>query len=436
MIRSVYMKSENLKTGIRKNFITLCLLAFSGSIIYGLPYFRYYYYDAYVSAYHLTNSQMGALGSAFGLVGVISYLIGGVLADKFPAKKLLILSLIATGIGGFSHLFFTSYNALLLIYGLWGFTSLLTFWPALMKIVRMQGEDNEQSRAYGIFEGGRGVTNAVHMAIATAIFGAFQAKALPGLGLKWIIIFYSVFPIICGLIFIFILKEPEKVVAEKPKKFSVKDIIKVMQIPAVWMVVVITFTSYTFNMSFYYFTPYATNVMGKSAIFAAILTVLAQYCRPVAATGGGFLADHFGKSQLMFIGFIMMALGTGVIMTAPNFSGQMKTVIMIAACVVIYFAMYSNFGIYFSLLSEGGIPIEVSGVAIGIVSTLGYLPEVICPLAAGHTLDTYKGVQGYHIYFMGMIVLAVVGAVFCVAWAKTYGKNYKKIKNQNLEEAL
>lgn len=430
------MKNEKVKTGIRKNFLTLCILAFSGSIIYGLPYFRYYYYDAYVAAYHLTNSQMGALGSFFGIVGVISYLFGGVLADKFPAKKLLIISLIATGVGGFSHLFFTSYFALLIIYGLWGFTSLLTFWPALMKIVRMQGNDDEQSRAYGIFEGGRGITNAVHMAIATAIFGVFQAKALPAMGLKWIIIFYSIFPVICGIALTFILKEPERVIGEQTKKFSAKDIIKVMKMPAVWMVIVITFTSYTFNMSFYYFTPYATNVMGKSAIFAAILTVLAQYCRPVAATGGGFLADRFGKAQLMLIGFIMMALGTGVMMSVPNFGSQMKTIIMIVACVVIYFAMYSNFGIYFSLLSEGGIPIEVSGVAIGLVSTLGYLPEVICPLVAGHTLDAYKGVQGYHIYFSGMVVLAIVGAIFCLIWTKTYGKNHKKIANQNLKEVV
>lgn len=421
------MENKNEKIGIRKNFFKLCLLAFAGSIIYGLPYFRYYYYDAYVELYNLTNVQMGALGSAFGVVGVLSYIVGGILADRFPAKKLLIISLVATGIGGFTHLFFTNFNALFLIYGLWGFTSLLLFWPSLMKVVRMQAKDDEQSRAYGIFEGGRGVTNAVHMAIATAIFAFFQTQALPALGIKWIIIFYSVLPILCGILFIFILKEPEKVESEKPNKLSFNDVFNVLKMPAVWMVVVITFTSYTFNLSFYYFTPYATNVMGASAVFAAILTVLAQYVRPVAATGGGFLADRFGKGHIMLIGFITMALGTGVMILIPNIGGQLQTAIMIAACVAIYFAMYSNFGIYFSLLSEGGIPLEFSGVAIGVVSTLGYLPEIFAPLAAGRTLDVYPGVQGYHIYFGGMIILAIVGAVFCFIWTKTYGKKQQKI---------
>ena len=53
------LKSDSL---VKKNFFKICLLAFAGSIIYGLPYFRYYYYDAYLAAYGLNNSQMGTLG--------------------------------------------------------------------------------------------------------------------------------------------------------------------------------------------------------------------------------------------------------------------------------------------------------------------------------------------------------------------------------------
>lgn len=422
------MENKKEKTGLRKNFLTVLLLAFAGSMIYGLPYFRYYYYDAYCAAYNLTNTQIGALGSAFGIMGVVSYLVGGVLADKLPAKLLLNISLVATGLGGFLHLFFTSFNALVIIYGVWGVTSLLTFWPALMKIVRTQGNDDEQSRAYGLFEGGRGVTNAVHMAIATAVFAFFNAKALPALGLKWIIIFYSVFPIICAILFQFILKEPERVEGQKSASFSFKDILTVLKMPAVWMVVIITYTTYTFNLSFYYFTPYATNVMGESAVFAAVLTVLAQYIRPISATGGGVLADKFGKSELMLGGFIVMGLATAVMLMVPNVGASIRTTTMIIACVVLYFAMYSNFGIYFSLLSEGGVPLEISGVAIGLVSTLGYLPEVISPMLAGRTLDAYEGVQGYYIYFYYMIACAVIGSIVCIIWSKTYGKKAKETK--------
>lgn len=415
------------KTGIKKNFFTIILLSFAGSIIYGLPYFRSYYYDAYQSLYNLTNVQMGLLGSAYGLLGVFSYILGGVLADKFKAKKLLILSMIATGLGGLLHLVFTDFRALFIIYGLWGFTSLLTFWPALMKIVRIQGTEEEQSRAYGIFEGGRGVFNAAHLAVATAIFGIFEAKALPALGIKGIIIFYSVAPIVVAIIFIFILKEPETIKSDgKAEKVSWSQIVKVLKMPVVWFVVCLMFTSYVFNMSSYYFTPYASNVIGTSAVVAAVLTVLAQYARPFASTIGGFSADRFGKGEIMAVGFTLMAIGMVAVLGASKLSGSVQMVVMVIACIIIYVGMFSNFGLYFSFLTEGGVPLEVSGIAIGVASTFGYLPEVLCPLIAGKTLDVYEGAKGYYIYFTFMLVMAVVGLILSVIWSRTYGKRYKE----------
>ena len=415
------------KTGIKRNFFTIILLSFAGSIIYGLPYFRSYYYDAYQSLYNLTNVQMGLLGSAYGLLGVFSYILGGVLADKFKAKKLLILSMVATGLGGLLHLVFTDFKALFIIYGLWGFTSLLTFWPALMKIVRIQGTEEEQSRAYGIFEGGRGVFNAAHLAVATAIFGIFEAKALPALGIQGIIIFYSAAPIVVAIIFIFILKEPETIKSDgKAEKVSWSQIVQFLKMPVVWFVVCLMFTSYVFNMSSYYFTPYASNVIGTSAVVAAVLTVLAQYARPFASTIGGFSADRFGKGEIMAGGFLLMAIGMAAVLGASKLSGSFQMVVMVVACIIIYVGMFSNFGLYFSFLTEGGVPLEVSGIAIGVASTFGYLPEVICPLIAGKTLDVYEGAKGYYIYFIFMLVMAIVGLILSVIWSRTYGKRYKE----------
>lgn len=426
------MTSE--KRGIKKNFLNICLLAFAGSIIYGLPYFRSYYYDAYCAAYNLTNTQMGALGSAYGVLGLVSYFIGGVLADRFSAKKLLIFSLIATGVGGFTHLLTDNYYMLLGIYGLWGVTSLLTFWPALMKVIRTQGKDDEQSRAYGIFEGGRGIVNAAHLAIATAIFGVFEAKAAAAVGLNWIIVFYSVCPILCGILFVFLIKDPQKEdgSVEEKKRLTLKDFGRIAKLPAVWLAIFITFTTYVFNMSFYYFTPFATNIIGISAVLGAVLTVAAQYIRPVASAGGGFMGDKVGRSRMLILGFALEGIGTAALMVTGGLSGQIQGILVVAACIIVYVGMYSNFGIYFSLLSEGGVPLDLAGVAIGLVSTFGYLPEVLCPLIAGKTLDAYSGSTGYNIYFTGMIICAVIGVVLSIVWYNMYGKAaLAKAKNDN-----
>ncbi len=57
-------------------------------------------------------------------------------------------------------------------------------------------------------------------------------------------------------------------------------------------------------------------------------------------------------------------------------------------------------------------------MAIGIVSTFGYLPEVFAPVLAGDLLDKYQGVKGFHIYFSIMIAMAIMGANFCLFWIK------------------
>ena len=415
--------SKEAKVGYKKNIGTILLLSFAGSIIYGLPYFRSYYYDTYQAMYHLTNTQMGLLGSAYGVLGVFSYIIGGVLADKIKAKKLLIFSMIATGLGGLLHLFVNNFYALVVIYGLWGVTSLLTFWPALMKIVRIQATEEEQSRAYGTFEGGRGVFNAAHLAVATAIFGIFQRKAMPTLGIKGIIWFYSLAPLIVGIIFIFLLKEPETVKEDGTSStVSFKDIIRVLKMPVMWLIIIMMYTSYTFNMSSYYFTPYASNIIGVTAVIAAILTVMSQYIRPFAATLGGFSGDKFGRSHTMIVGYILMIAGVVIMDVTGKMASDSRMILVVAACVLVYAGMFINFGLYFSFISEGGIPVELGGVAIGMASTFGYLPEVLSFTIAGKLLDTYPGYQGYHLNFLYMIAMGVIGLIVAIIWTKKYGK--------------
>lgn len=425
---------------LARNWGRIILLALAGSMIYGLPYFRSYYYDAYLETYHLNNTQMGTLGAAFGVLGVLSYLAGGVLADRFSAKTLLVFSLIATGAGGFLHILFPFYQALVAIYALWGITSLLTFWPALMKIVRLQADATEQSRAYGLFEGARGVVSAAHLAIATAIFGVFAAAA-PRMGLTWIIVFYSVVPIVIGVIFIFLLKDTSSAVkadaaahgdnVAAADKFRWADVGHVLKMPAVWLVVALLFCTYMFNMSFYYFTPYATSeAIGMVAVTAAILTVLAQYIRPAASPLGGFLADKFGRAMTMAIGFATLAAGTIIVIAASSVAPEQRMIVLFVGAVIVYVAMYSNFGIYFSLLSEGGVPAKDSGIAIGIVCTVGYLPEIVAPMVAGNLLDAYPGVTGFHYLFYILIGCAVAGIVLCVIWMLTVGRKAAQLKKE------
>ena len=143
-----------------KNFLAILIVAFGGAIIYGLPYFRFDYYDVYREAYHLTNVQMGVFGSVLGVFGMISYLFGGIVADRFSTRTILTVSLLGTGIGGLVHLLPLNFPALVCLYAFWGVSSLFAFWPACVKAVRILSGSGDQGKAFGFFEGGRGVAAA------------------------------------------------------------------------------------------------------------------------------------------------------------------------------------------------------------------------------------------------------------------------------------
>lgn len=418
---------------LKRNIFRLILISIAGSIIYGLPYFRSYYYDAYLQTYHLTNAQMGVFGSIFGVMGACSYLFGGVVADIFSPRKLMTISLILTGLGGLLHLTNPSYGMLVFIYLLWGFTSLFAFWPALLKILRTLANEDEQSKAYGFMDAGRGITNAVHLAITLAIFNALSKKVSDLAGLNGVVIFYSALCIVMGILLFIILKEDKvegKAAAataeEEEEKFSLAAIGQVLKMPVVWMLALIMLCSYTMNILFYYFTPYATANLGMTAAAGAMITMLAQYVRPIACFSGGIAADKIGRANVMYGTMGIMLLATLYL----TFAGKMSSTVFIVVCIFIYFGMYAAYSLVYSMFGESGIPKRTSGTAIGLICTVGYLPEVFCPVLAGKLLDAY-GNSGYRMLFIFLAVMMVLGLIMLTV----YKKYIKSQKAKGLIEA-
>ncbi len=407
------MSSENTSK-LKQNIFTLVIITIAGAMIYGLPYFRSYFYDAYLETYNLTNTQMGMFGSIFGIFGAISYLFGGVIADMVSTRKLMSVSLILTGIGGFLHMLNPSYGMLLCIYALWGFTSLFAFWPSLIKSLREISGPDEQSKATGFMDGGRGIVYAIDGACIVAIFGYFSNKIGDAAGLDSVIVYYSSIAILLGVIVYILLgkvekrngivetKEVEK--KEKGTGLSVEEIKKLLKMPQVWMVCLILTCTYNMNMAFYYFTPYSTAKYGTVATAAAFITIAAQYVRPVAAFGGGIIADKMGRSNWLYVTFSLMAVGTFLLLIVPNMSSP----IFIIVCLVIYFGMYGGYSIAFSMLDEAGVPLALAGTAVGLVSTIGYLPEIIVPYLSGSLLDKF-GDTGYTYLFTFVFVMMIIG---------------------------
>ena len=94
------------------------------------------YYIPLMDELQINNTQLGMMGVAFGVTAALCYFPGGWLADRVSARKLLAISYILTGLGGFYFASFPSYLMCVLLHAYWGVTTSLIFWAASIKATR------------------------------------------------------------------------------------------------------------------------------------------------------------------------------------------------------------------------------------------------------------------------------------------------------------
>ena len=78
-----------------KRVIQFCCLCGAG-LMYYVPYGFSIYYDTFIEAFGVSNAQLGAIQSAYTMVSMFTYFFGGLVADKFSARKLLVFSYVGT----------------------------------------------------------------------------------------------------------------------------------------------------------------------------------------------------------------------------------------------------------------------------------------------------------------------------------------------------
>ena len=156
---------------VLRRWIIMSVLAASGGIIFLLPFLLEIYFIPMSEALQLNNTEVGSLMSAFGVTAMLSYLPGGWLADRASPRKLISLALISTGLAGLYFATFPSYVISLAIHGLWGVTITFLFWGSMIRVTRNWAPAEEQGRAFGILESGRGIAEALTATILVGVFG-------------------------------------------------------------------------------------------------------------------------------------------------------------------------------------------------------------------------------------------------------------------------
>ena len=77
----------------KKRWLLLFVICLGGGIIYILPYLQYSFYDVMQADFGISNEQMGNLMSVYGLLNLLGYLFGGIVADRISYKALIPVSI-------------------------------------------------------------------------------------------------------------------------------------------------------------------------------------------------------------------------------------------------------------------------------------------------------------------------------------------------------
>ena len=132
-------------------------LIIAGEAIFLLPFILMRVFKPIIrEAFVISDAQIGEAQALYGITAMISYFFGGFIADKFEPRKLLSLSLVLTGLGGFWMIFTPSIIGLKVLYAFWGISTILFFWASLIKATRQWGNAQNQGLSFGLLDGGRG----------------------------------------------------------------------------------------------------------------------------------------------------------------------------------------------------------------------------------------------------------------------------------------
>ena len=409
--------------GKNKRYLILLVLSLGAVAIYFLPYLRWSFYDTLVEAVGLTNAQFAATMSIYGVTAMIFYAPGGYLADKFSPRKMLAFAYTATGVLGLWYATYPSFVCQMIIFALWGGIGTAFFWSAMLKVTNSLGTEDEQGRMFGLLEGGRGVVNVLVAFAALYFYGKLGETVA---GVTGIIIATCILCFLSALLVWFIV--PDKLQGSGGDKIQLKDVGKVLKLPAVWIIALIVLSCYSVYIGSTYLTPYMTEILGVSATMAAGIAIVRTYVLQfVAGPTGGAIADKIGSiPKVIACCFILMTVALAAFCFLPATPGMaMVAVLMMMLFCIGIFAMR---GIYFAPIDECKVPKSLVGTAVGVISVIGFFPDVYMNALVGNLMDAFPGVTGYKYAFFVMLAFSVVGLVASIIL-------YRMIKKQRTMES-
>ncbi|MDM8533894.1 MFS transporter [Clostridiaceae bacterium HSG29] len=402
---------KQLKQG--NKWVKLMVLILGGGTIYKLGSMKDVFYIPMQEIMGLTHTQIGIAMSVYSVVMTMGYFVSMYVADRFSKKKLIPFSLISVGFVGFYLATFPGYTGFLISYVLLALFSEMTYWPVLLKAVRLLGNENEQGRMFGFLEAGRGLIDTITAFIALWIFVQLgEGEAGFRGGLLW----FSIVPMIIGVISYFMLDDDEiRDTNSKGKKVgkniaTFANIKETLTYPEVWVASFTVFFVYSVYCGLTYFIPFLSEIYGLPVALVGAYGIINQYgLKMVGGPVGGYLADKKFKSPSKYLrfAFVLSIVTMSIFMFLPHES--MNVYVGMTATLGFGAIIFTQRAVFFAPMEEIGTPHRIAGSVMGLGSFIGYAPSIFCYVLYGSILDKMPGLAGYKVVWSIMIGFAILG---------------------------
>tara|TARA_B100001027_G_scaffold153849_1_gene108085 strand:- start:1689 stop:2813 length:1125 start_codon:yes stop_codon:yes gene_type:complete len=370
--------------------------------------------------FNLSNLELGGLFSIYGFVAFLSYIFGGIIADKFSPRELLSSSLILTSLGGIFMMSYPSYIFLQLLFAYWGFTTVFLFWAPMIKATSIIGGLKKQGKTFSFLDAGRGIVASSIGLLGVLIFSLVVIGEISDSttqekqnAFRYVIGASSLIVFITGVI-VYILLNIKLKKVEKIGKLS--DMMVLINSNSVIMIGFIILTAYMGYKITDVYSLYASEIMLFDEIEAARVSAYQQYLRPIACVSVAFFSDKSGNINVIIAGFIIMLVGSILFASGIIVAGLNS--LFIFSLIIVAIGTYIIRGLYFSILKDGKIPVGLSGTAIGIVSVIGYTPDIFATPFYGYLLDNFEGIKGHQLVYATLALSSLIGIYISLKFKK------------------
>jgi sugar phosphate permease len=401
-----------------QRYLKLAVLVLIAGNIYPLIYLRQNFEVSILETFNLTATQLGQNYAMLGVLYTLTYVPSGWLADRVSPRILMSFSLAFAGSLGAWFATVPSFQATQIIFAGWGLAAGLTFWSALIKATALLAKPAEQGRFFGILDGGRGLIEAILATAAVAIFAHYVGTGGEdtATALRRVIWMYVTCMLVLAPLAYFVLHDHEQEVAYRPSATNKeqnfwRDLKAIGSRIEIWLCGICILTGYQLFWATYSFSAYLQNHFGLSAVAVGSITVAKLWMRPLGATAAGFAGDFLDREQVLAWLLLLASVALMALVILPTTSAAIA---LLGIVLIVGFLTYAVRGIYWSTLEECGISNRVKGLAIGVISLVGYAPDIYLPLLNGYLLDAFPEKQGYAIYFSIIAGMGVLGSL--AAW--------------------